>query len=133
MTDRKLIIRASLLYEFKLGTSALSASRKLCTAFGEGAVSERTARNWFRKFRCGNETVVNEPRAGRLISLNNDDLKAAIESDSCLTSHELASRFPVSDETIRLHLHQLGKRWKISRWVPYELTPANKLQRLAIC
>ena len=43
MTDRKLIICACLLYEFKLGTSASSASRKLCTAFGEGAVSERTA------------------------------------------------------------------------------------------
>ena len=47
MTDRKLIIRASLLYEFKFGTSASSASRKLCTTFSEGAVSERTARNWF--------------------------------------------------------------------------------------
>ena len=54
MTDRKLIIRACLLYEFKLGTSASSASHKLCTAFGEGAVSERTARNWFQKFCSGN-------------------------------------------------------------------------------
>ena len=40
MTDRKLIIRACLLYEFKLGTSALSTSCKLCTAFGKSAVSE---------------------------------------------------------------------------------------------
>ena len=115
MTDRKLIIRASLLYEFKLGTSASSASRKLCTAFGEGAVTERTARNRFQKFRAGNETLEDEPRAGRPISLNNDDLKAAIESDSCLSCHELASRFHVRDETIRLHLHQLGNRWKICR------------------
>ena len=99
MTDRKLIIRACLLYKFKLGTSALSASRKLCTAFSEGAVSERTARNWFQKFR-----------AGQPISLHNGNLKAAIESDSCLTCHELASRFNVSDETIRLRLNQLGKR-----------------------
>ena len=121
-----MILRDCLLYEFKLGTS--SASRKLCTAFGEGAVSERTARIWIQKFRSGNE-----PRTGRPISLNNGDLKAAIESDSFLTCHELASKFNVSDETIRLHLHQLGKRWKISRGVPYELTPANKLQRLTIC
>ena len=71
MTDRKLIIRACLLYEFKLGTSASSASRKLCTAFGEGAVSERTARNWFQKFQSGNETLEDELRAGRPISLHN--------------------------------------------------------------
>ena len=57
------------MYEFKLGTSASSASRKLCTAFGEGAVSERTARNWFQNFRSGNETLENESRAGRPISL----------------------------------------------------------------
>ena len=43
MTDRKLTTCASLLYEFKLGTSASSASHKLCTPFGKGAVSERTA------------------------------------------------------------------------------------------
>ena len=43
MTDSKLIIHACLLYKFKLGTSASSASHKLCTVFGEGAVSERTA------------------------------------------------------------------------------------------
>ena len=106
MTDKKLMIRSCLLYEFKLGTSASSASRRICTAFGEGAVSERTARNWFQKFRSGNEALEDEPRAGRPILLNNDDLKAAIETDSSLTCHELALRFLVSDETIRLHLHQ---------------------------
>ena len=113
MTGRKLLIHACLLYEFKLGTSASSASCKLYTAFGEGAVSERTARNWFQKFCSGNETLEDEPQTGQPISLNNGDLKAVIESDSCLTHHKLASRFNVSDETIRLHLHQLGKRWKI--------------------
>ena len=79
-------------------------SRKLCTAFGKSAVSERTARNLFQKFRSGNETLEDEPRAGQPISLNNSNLKAAIESDSCLTCHELASKFNV-DKTIRLHLH----------------------------
>ena len=64
MTDRKLIIRACPLYEFELGTSASSTSRKLCTAFGEGAVSETTPQNWFQKFRSGNETLEDKPRAG---------------------------------------------------------------------
>ena len=113
MIDKKLIIRACQLYEFELGTSASSTSRKLCTAFGKGAISERTARNWFQKFRSGNETLEDELQAGRPISLHNGNLKAAIESDSCLTYHELASRFNVSDKTIRLHLNQLGKRQKI--------------------
>ena len=61
MIYKKLIICAYLLYEFKLGTSASSASCKLCTVFGEGAVSEKTAQNWFQKFRSGNETLEGEP------------------------------------------------------------------------
>ena len=52
-----MIIRVCLSYEFKFGTSASSASRKLCTVFGKGAVSEKTARNWFQKFCSGNETL----------------------------------------------------------------------------
>ena len=110
MTDKKLIIHACLLYEFKLGTSASSASCKLCTVFGEGAVSKRTAQNWFQKFQSGNKTLEDKLRAGQQISLHNGNLKAAIESDSYLTCRELASRFNVSDETIRLHLNQLGKK-----------------------
>ena len=57
MTGRKMIICACLSYEFKLGTSASSASRKLCKVFGKGAVSEKTARNWFQKFCFGKETL----------------------------------------------------------------------------
>ena len=112
MTDRKLIIRAYLLYEFKLGRSASSASWKLCTAFAEG-----TARNWFQKFRSGNETLKDEPRAGRPISLNNGDLKATIESDSCLTCHKLASKFNVSNETIRTSFAPAGKEMEDRRFL----------------
>ena len=43
------IIRACLLYEFKLGSKAAEACRKICTAFGEGAVAERTSQKWFKK------------------------------------------------------------------------------------
>ena len=36
-------------------------------------------------------------------------------------------------ETIRLHMHHIGKRWKLSKWVPHDLTSKNRLQRLTIC
>ena len=50
MSDKKLIIRASLLYEFKLDTSASSASCKLCTAFGECAVVKELHKTGFNCF-----------------------------------------------------------------------------------
>lgn len=40
MAMLKVIIRACLLYEFKLGTNIAEACRKICDAFGEGPVAE---------------------------------------------------------------------------------------------
>ena len=127
------IIRACLLYEFKLGTKAAEACCKICAAFGEGTIAERTGQKWFKKFSSGNENLEDEPRSGRPSIKNNKDIKLEIEQDSSQTCQDLAFRFNVSDETICLHLHQLGKCWKLSKWVPYELSETNKLQRLTIC
>lgn len=133
MAVKNSIIRSCLLYEFKLESNASEASRKICSAFGEGAVKERTARFWFEKFRSGDENLEDAPRNGRPVNMNNDDLRRAIESDSSQTCKELALIFNVNEETIRLHMHQIGKRWKISKWVPHDLTLENKFQRLTIC
>lgn len=132
MTDRKVAIRSCLLYEYKLGTNASEACRKICLAFGEDAVKERTARNWFQKFRSGNESLEDEPRSGRPVSIINSELKQAIEADSSLTCHELGLTFNCNEETIRNHLHEIGKRWKLSKWVPHELTAEHRIQRLTI-
>ena len=74
----------------------------------QSAISERTAQNWFQKFCSDNESLEVEPWAAWAISPNNNNLKAAIESNPCLTCHKLALRFNVSDETIRFNLHLLG-------------------------
>jgi len=43
------VIRACMLYEFKLGSNAAVAGRKICQAFGEGVVTTRTVQPWFTK------------------------------------------------------------------------------------
>ena len=65
--------------------------------------------------------------------LDDDVLKAAIEEDSSLTCDELAERFHVSAETVRLHLHGIGKSYRLSKWVPHTLSAANKEQRVTAC
>ena len=89
MVDKKSIIRSCLLYEFKLGSNASETTRKINFDIGEDAVKKRTARNWFQKFSSGDENLEDAPRSGRPISISNDELRKAVESNSNLTCHEL--------------------------------------------
>ena len=56
----KELFRCCLLYDFKVGLSAAASSRRICQAFGNSAVNERTARHWFQKFRSGDFSVYDE-------------------------------------------------------------------------
>ncbi|XP_076052678.1 histone-lysine N-methyltransferase SETMAR-like [Oratosquilla oratoria] len=127
------LVRGCMLYDFKVGLSAATSSRRICQSFGDRAMNERTTRRWFKKFKSGDLSLRDEPRSGRPQVLNDGVLKAAIEEDSSLTCGELARRFNVSDETVRLHLHRLGKTFKLSKWVPHTLLEVHKRQRVGAC
>ena len=51
------IIGACLLYEFKLRTKTAEACRKICPAFGEGTIAERTGQKWFKNFLLEMKTL----------------------------------------------------------------------------
>ncbi|CAH1994310.1 unnamed protein product [Acanthoscelides obtectus] len=87
-------------------------------------------RNGSKKFPSGDLSLSDGPRSGRPKIMNNEDLRQVVDANSRTTCQELAEMFRVSPETIRLHLHQLGKTWKLSKWVTHELTNDNKLSRL---
>ena len=63
-----------MLYEFKLGHSAADAARNINFAWGPETVLERTAQNWFARFRSGDTDIENKPGQGRSSSINHDDL-----------------------------------------------------------
>jgi len=60
-------------------------------------------------------------------------LKAVIEEESGLTCDKLAEGLHVSAETVRLHLHRIGKSYTLTKWVPHRLSAANKEQRVTGC
>ncbi|GFU82077.1 histone-lysine N-methyltransferase SETMAR [Trichonephila clavipes] len=120
------LVRGCLLYDFKLGLSAAASSHRICQAFGDSAVNERMARHWFRKFRSGDMSLCDKARRGRPQALNDEALQAAIEKDSSQTCGELARQFNTSSETVRLHLHGLGKTYRMSKCVPNTLLEVHK-------
>jgi transposase len=65
MGTPKIVIRACILYEFKLGSNVTAAAWKICQAFGTDVVNERTVQMWYRKFQEGDKSLEEAPRSGR--------------------------------------------------------------------
>ncbi|XP_035737500.1 histone-lysine N-methyltransferase SETMAR-like [Vespa mandarinia] len=126
-------IRVIFLYEYKLGNNAAKAARNINQAFGENTVNDRKVQRWFEKFRSGDFSLQNEPRGRPETSVKNDALKALVETNPTVSSRELAARMEVDHTTILRHLSEIGKVKKMDKWVSYELTERNKLDRLNVC
>ncbi|GFY67460.1 histone-lysine N-methyltransferase SETMAR [Trichonephila inaurata madagascariensis] len=107
MDVSKVLVRGCLLCDFKVGLSAAVSSRRICQAFGDSAVNERTTRRCFQKFRSRDLSLCDKARIGRSQALDDEALQAAIEEDNSQTGGELARQFNTSSETVRLHLHPL--------------------------
>jgi len=81
-------LRELLIYFFNLKKSAAEAHRLLVEAYGDTALSERSCREWFQKFKNGEFDVENKKRSGRPKVYV--ELEALLDEDSCQTQKELA-------------------------------------------
>ena len=87
---------------------------------------------WFEKFRSGDFSLQNEPHGRPKTSVNNDVLKALVETNPTVSTRELAIRMKIYRTTILRHLSEIGKVKKMDKWVPHELTERNKQGRLNV-
>jgi histone-lysine N-methyltransferase SETMAR len=125
-------IRHIMLYFFHRKKSAAEAARKICKTY-PNAISERQCQEWFKRFREGDFDLSDRPRSGQPRKVDNDELRALVESDPRLPSRELAIRLGVSQRAVIDHLHEIGKVNRVGVWVPHELSAENLQQRLSIC
>ncbi|GBN29916.1 hypothetical protein AVEN_253452-1 [Araneus ventricosus] len=91
-------------YEFRNKLSATECHQNMCESLGINTVSYDTVKVWFRKFKPGNFDIENEPRSGRPIGVDCEQLKQMIDLDK-----------------------------NFNRWVPHELTAEDKRRRKAAC
>ena len=78
-------LRALLIYFFNLKKSAAEAHRLLVEAHGEGALSERSCREWFQKLKNGEFDVEDKERSGRPKVYGDAELESLLDEDSCQT------------------------------------------------
>ena len=61
----------------------------LSNTYGEVAISERTRREWFQRFKNGDFDVEDRYSGGREKVFEDAELEALIEQDSCQNQEEL--------------------------------------------
>lgn len=126
-------LREVLIFCFNCKKTAAEAHQMLVEAYGDCAPSDKTCREWFRRFKNGDFTVVDKQRSGRPRVFEDEELKALMDEDPCQTQKQIAEALNCSQSVISDHLKALGKVYKEGKWVPYELKPRDIEKRKTIC
>ncbi|GFX19561.1 mariner Mos1 transposase [Trichonephila clavipes] len=126
-------LREVLIFCFNMKKSAAEAHRMLSNTYGEAAISERTCREWFQRFKNGDFDVEDQHGGGREKVFEDVELEALLVQDSCQTQQELAGSLGVTQQAISKRLKVMGMIQKQGNWVPYELKPRDVERRLFAC
>lgn len=125
-------IRHCMLFQFKSGVKATKARNNICVVYPD-AITVRQCQNWFKRFRKGNFDLEDIPKSGAPNMVDDDILRANIESNPRQSTYDLAQIFGCDQKTIWNHLKRIGKICKLSVWIPHKLTDANRIQRTSTC
>jgi len=133
MEDQTVHFRHVLLFYFRKGRNARQACEKLRAVYGNNALQERQCQRWFTRFRAGNFDLNDASRSGRPIKVDDDKIKALIESNPRYTTREIAETLKIQHSTVHDHLKKLGYASKLDIWVPHELKEVHLTARINIC
>ena len=112
--------------------------KQLNSAFGNEAPSKATVYNWYNEFKSGRFYLSDEFREGRPMTAvtqeNIEAIRNLIKSDRHVTYREISSTLGIGMTAISKILNDhLGVRKLCSRWVPHNLTSAQKDARVKWC
>ncbi|GFW80959.1 mariner Mos1 transposase [Trichonephila clavipes] len=122
-------LREVLIFCFNMKKSAAEAH----DTYGEAAISERTCREWFQRFKNGDFEVEDQHCGGREKVFEDAELEALLDQDSCQTQQELSGSWGVTQQAISKRLKVMGMIQIQGNWVLYELKPRDVERRLSAC
>ncbi|CAF1537338.1 unnamed protein product [Adineta ricciae] len=131
---KKLAIRSYIKTRFLLGLNATQIYEELTVAYGSDAVSYSTVANWVQRFSSGRESLKDDPRVGRPITVvtqqNIAAVKCLVEDDPHISIDYIADVLDISHGSVDTILkHRLKLRKLSSRWVPHKLTQQQRQKR----
>lgn len=130
--------RAMILYDFKSSLTRKQCVEKLRSAFGDEAPSKSTVYEWYAEFNRGRVTLSDEHREGRPATAVTpetiDAVREMLKRDNRTTYEEIRASLGIHGTSINTILKDhLAVRKLCSRWIPYNLTDAEKKGRVKWC
>jgi len=126
-------LREVLIFCFNWKRSATEAHRLLVEVYGDTAPTDKSCREWFRRFKDGDFSVEDKPRSGQPKKFENKELEALLEEDQSQTQEELAESLRVIQQAVSIRLRAMGMIQKQGNWVPYELKSRDIERRFFAC
>ena len=81
-------LRELLIYFFNMKKSGAEAHRLLVETYGEAALSEKSCRKWFQKFKHGEFDIEDKERSRKPKMFGNAELEVLLDQESCQTQEE---------------------------------------------
>ena len=98
------------LFTFKMGHKAVETTHNV-NAFGTGTANEHTVQWWFKKFCKGDESLEDEEHSGWSFEVDNNHLRAIIETDPFTTTQDIAGELNINHSTVIWHeANQKGEK-----------------------
>ena len=121
----------------QLGFPPTEIHADLQKVYGNGALKSATVCKWVRRFNDGRESVENDRRVGRLVSVltekNVATVKTLIEEDARYTVQEIEELSGIhSSSVLKILRERLGLSKICTRWVPHLLTDEQKQSRVRL-
>jgi len=131
------LIKNVILYEFDrvpyTNKTAKTVALEIQEVYGPEIISVRAVQTYWKKFRNDSFDLEDGRRSNTGIdTFTDEDLQDLLDENPWSTQDELAEKLGVAQSTISRRLHRMGKVMKANRWVPHELTEAQKLNRVTI-
>lgn len=128
-------IRAIMLYNFERKLKAQECFEEIRATIGDQAPSLGSVYYWYQKFSTGHFDLEDDSRTGRPKSSTDDDsvarVQEAIDENPSHTYRSLEASLGLNAPALNSILHDhLGLTKKMARWVPRDLTAAEKQRRV---
>ena len=126
-------LREVLIFCFNWKKSAAEAHRMLVEVYGDTAPTDKSCREWFRRFKDGDFSVEDKPRSGQPKKFEDKELEALLEEDQSQTQEELAKLLGVTKQAVMIESHGNDSKTRKLDALELELKPRDVERRFFTC